>query len=60
MSNEKTPAPRPTISMHWIRLEDGSYGVQLLVTGLSSQAQAEAAMDHMQQLMCGQQIQPAA
>lgn len=46
----------PIISMHWMKSEDGSYGVELLLTGLVSQAQAEAAMRFMESPLCGNQI----
>jgi hypothetical protein len=45
-----------TISMRWLKHEDGSYGVELLVSGLTSEAQAEAAMVHLQRTLCGQEI----
>lgn len=46
----------PTISMRPVRYEDGTYGVELTVTGLASEQQAEAAMQHMQRLFCGHEI----
>ena len=48
--------PMATISMRPVRYEDGSYGVELTVTGLSSEQQAEAAMQHMQRLFCAAEI----
>ena len=51
----------PTISMRKFGFrhpnrDDGSYGVALTVTGLTSEQQAEAAMVHMQRLFCGAEI----
>lgn len=48
----KTP-PAPTFSMQPVRYPDGSWGVSVQVTGLTSEQQAEAAMLHMQKLFCG-------
>ena len=46
----------PTISMQVVKLEDGTFGVSLIVAGLSSKSQAEAAMAHMERQLCGQEI----
>lgn len=54
---EKKAKQRETISMRPVRYEDGSYGVDVNVTGLKSEQQAELAMQHMQRLFCGQEIQ---
>ena len=48
--------PTPTFSMQPVRYEDGSWGVTVQVTGLTSKQQAEAAMAHMERLFCGQEI----
>ncbi len=45
-----------TISMKLVQCEDGSWGVELVVSGLSSEQQAEAAMIHMQRLFCAGEI----
>ena len=42
--------------MQPVKYEDGSWGVSVQVTGLTSEQQAEAAMQHMQNLFCGAQI----
>ncbi|WP_341744776.1 hypothetical protein [Azonexus hydrophilus] len=42
--------------MQPVKYEDGSWGVTVQVTGLASEQQAEAAMQHMQKLFCGAQI----
>lgn len=57
MSFPETEKPRKTISMRPVRYEDGSFGVDVSVTGLESEKQAELAMQHMQTLFCGQEIQ---
>jgi len=44
------------ISMRPVRYEDGSYGVELSVTGLVSEQQAEAAMLHIQRMFCAAEI----
>lgn len=55
MTDETTATPA-AISMRTVRHDDGSYGVELTVTGLASEEQAEAAMQYMQRLFCGQEI----
>jgi hypothetical protein len=45
------------ISMRTVQFtDDGSWGVELTVTGLVSEKQAEAAMQHMQRLFCAEEI----
>lgn len=58
MKMEDVPAQeaRSTITMRWLKHGDGSFGVELLVNGLTSEAQAEAAMAHLQRTLCGQEI----
>lgn len=58
-----TPIPSPeaeragqTISMQTVQHEDGSWGVNMYVTGLASESHAEAALDHMARLFCGDEI----
>lgn len=46
----------PTFTMRPVRYEDESYGVEVIVTGLKSEQQAEAAMQHMQHLFCSEEI----
>lgn len=36
--------------------EDGSFGVEVLVSGLNSQLQADKAMDFIQDQLCGKEI----
>ena len=56
MSGLPAQAPVPTFSMQPVKYEDGSWGVSVQLTGLVSEQQAEAAMQHMQNLFCGAQI----
>lgn len=56
MSKFPVQAPAPTFSTQPVKYEDGSWGVTVQVTGLTSEQQAEAAMQHMQKLFCGAQI----
>jgi len=44
---------RPTISLSKVQHDDGSFGVELIVSGLTSEAQANAAMDHLERTLCG-------
>jgi len=50
------PTP-PIISIRCIKNGDGNYCVELLVSGLATEAQAENAMAHMQRLFCAQEVQ---
>lgn len=45
-----------TISMRPVQYPDGTWGVELTVTGLTSEQQAEAAMQYMQRLFCAEEI----
>jgi ubiquinone/menaquinone biosynthesis C-methylase UbiE len=47
---------KSTISMQVVTFPDGSFGVSLMVTGLQSQQQADAALAHMERMFCGQEI----
>lgn len=49
----------PTISIGVDREADGTFTAKMLVTGLPSFAQAQAAADHMQRLFCGEEIELA-
>lgn len=44
------------LSMQPVKYEDGSWGVSVQLTGLVSEQQAEAAMQHMQKIFCGAEI----
>jgi len=45
-----------TTSMRPVRYEDGSWGVELFLTGINSEQQAEAVMLHMQRMFCADEI----
>lgn len=45
-----------TITMRPVQYPDGTWGVELIVTGLASEQQAEAAMHYMQELFCAAEI----
>jgi hypothetical protein len=44
--------PQMTISMRTFEYGDGEFGVQVWVTGLLTQLQADKAMEYMQSLLC--------
>lgn len=46
----------PTISMRTVLYEDGSYGVEMTLTGLADEQQAQAALLHIQNLFCGTEV----
>lgn len=49
--------PQITISMRQFFDEDsGQHGVQVIVSGLASEAEAERAMAFMQEKLCGGEI----
>lgn len=54
--NHNEAIATPTISMQSVQHEDGSWGVNLYVTGLQSEKHADAALDHMARLFCGAEI----
>lgn len=56
MSELNKAEAMPTFSMQPVSYEDGSWGVSVQVTGLISEQQAYAAMQHMQQLFCGAEV----
>ena len=43
------------ISIRTFEDGDGEFGVQLNVTGLKTQTQADKAMQYMQDLLCGEE-----
>lgn len=55
-TNFVTTANSPTISMRTIKHAEGSYTVELIVSGLRNEQQAEAAMTHLQRALCGSEI----
>lgn len=52
----KVTKAEPDLSMNWVQYPDGSYGVEIYLTGFSSKAEAEAAMDHVQRQLCANEI----
>ena len=42
--------------MRPVQYQDGTWGVELTVTGLTSEQQAEAAMQHMQRMFCAEEV----
>jgi len=45
-----------TVSIGVDKAEDGTFTAQMLVTGIETFAQANAAAEHMQRLFCGDEI----
>ncbi|MFY9326465.1 MAG: hypothetical protein WAO76_00350 [Georgfuchsia sp.] len=45
-----------TISMRAVGYEDGSYAVELMVLGLSSEHDAEKAIRFLEGMLCAEQI----
>ena len=56
VTDEKPKQQVSTFSMRPVRYEDGSFCVEVTVTGLVSEQQAEAVINHMQKLFCGAEI----
>lgn len=56
ITEEKPEQQAKTISMRHVRYADGSFGVDVSVTGLESEKHAELAMQNMQRLFCGEAI----
>ena len=48
----------PVISLTHEQAEDGTYRAVMTVSGLLSERQAQAALDHMQRLFCGDEMEP--
>ena len=45
-----------TITMRIVQYQDGTWGVQLELTGLTSEKQAQAGMQHMEKMLCSGEI----
>ena len=52
----QTQSTQPTISMQWVKHGEGNYAVELTLTGLVSEQHAEAAMAHLERVLCGSAI----
>ncbi len=46
----------PTISIQAAQSDRGGWQVVLIVSGLTSEQQAQAAMNHLAKTLCGQEI----
>ncbi len=51
-----TPTIAPTISMQTVQHADGSWGVNVYLTGLASEGHADKAMEYVAQQLCGAEI----
>ncbi|GDY37745.1 hypothetical protein [Acidovorax sp. NB1] len=48
----------PVVSLKWDVEADGTFIAQMTVSGLRTEQQAKAAVEHMQRLFCGQEQEP--
>ena len=48
----------PVVSLVFNKMDDGTYTATMTLSGLPSEQVAQAALDHMQQLFCGQEMEP--
>ena len=56
MSTEVPVRQRVTTTLRTERMPDGSWSTQMIVTGLVSEREADAALQHMQKLFCSAEI----
>ena len=54
--NGKKGRKMETITMRVVQYLDGTWGVQLELTGLASEKQAQAGMHHMERMLCAGEI----
>ena len=47
----------PVVSLVHNKMDDGTYTATMTVSGLPSEQVAIAALDHMQRLFCGQEME---
>ena len=52
-----TTAQEPIISTVYDKQPDGTYRATMQVSGLATEAQAQAAIEHMWRLFCGEEIE---
>lgn len=52
-----TKTDDPIISLSYDRGDDGTYTARMTVSGLSSESMAKAAVEHMQRLFCGENVE---
>ena len=57
MTTSTTPTNEPIVSLTYEQENDGTFTVSATVRGLTSAAQAEAAMNHMQMLLCAAEVE---
>ncbi|QRF55786.1 hypothetical protein [Variovorax paradoxus] len=50
----------PTITLAYERDEYGTFRATMTISGLSTEDKAQKALDHMERLFCGQQLEPNA
>ncbi|GEM_PF-2572192 len=50
-------ASQPIISLGYDKAPDGTYTATMTVSGLETEALAVAALDHMERLFCGAEVQ---
>lgn len=57
MTTNATPSNEPIVSLQYEQEDDATFTVSATVRGLTSAAQAEAAMNHMQMLLCAAEVE---
>ena len=57
--NRRALCTAPVVSLGYHQSEDGTYRAVMTVSGLATEQQASAALDHMQKLFCGEQMEAA-
>lgn len=50
-------ASQPIISLGYDKAPDGTYTATMTVSGLLTEEQAAASLDHMERLFCGSEVQ---
>ena len=57
MTTAQTTALQPVISLGYVQVADGTYTATMTVSGLATEAMAQAAIDHMHHLFGGEEIE---
>lgn len=52
-----TKTHEPVISLSYDKTDDGTYTARMIVSGLSNESIAKAAVEHMQRLFCGPSVE---
>lgn len=47
---------RPTISMRSVKNSDNSFQVEMVITGLLNEQQADAALAHLERVLCASEV----